>query len=101
MLLVILLKHILLLKVSEQHHDLVQDALNVVVGHPLQALAQLVIHKQADELWAALTQIDEGLKAMIQHILEGLVIVERHSNDPARVASCQLGCAGMTWQAAS
>ena len=83
MLLVVLLKDILLLEVSEQHHDLVQNALNVIVCHPLQALAQLVVHEQADELWAALTQVDEGLKAVVQNILEGLVIVEGCGDDSA------------------
>lgn len=83
MLLVVLLKHVLLLEVSKQHHDLVQHALNVIVCHSLQALAQLVIHEQANELWAALTQVDEGLKAMVQDILKGLVIVEGGGNDPA------------------
>lgn len=83
MLLIILLKDILLLEVSKQHHDLVQNTLNIIVCHSFQALAQLVIHEQADELWAALTQVDERLKAMVQDILECLVVVERGGNDPA------------------
>lgn len=83
MLLIILLKDILLLEVSKQHHDLVQNTFNIIVCHSFQALAQLVIHEQADELWAALTQVDERLKAMVQDILECLVVVERGGNDPA------------------
>ena len=83
MLLVVLLKHIFLLQVSEQHHDLVQDALNIILIHALQAPPQLVIHEKADVFWAALAQVDEGLKAVVQHILEGLVIVEGVGDDPA------------------
>ena len=83
MLLVVLLKHILLLEVSKQHHDLVQHTLNVIVCHSLQALAQLVVHEKTDELWAAKTQIDEGLKAMVQDILKGLIVVEGGGDDPA------------------
>ena len=83
MLLVVLLEDILLLEVSEQHHDLVQNTLNVIVCHSLQALTQLVVHEQADEFWAALAQVDERLKAMVQDILECLVIVEGGGNDPA------------------
>lgn len=83
MLLVVLLKDILLLEVSEQHHDLVQYTLYIIVCHALQALAQLVIHEQADELWAALAQVDERLKAMVQDILKCLVIVEGGGNNPA------------------
>ena len=83
MLLVVLLKHILLLEVSEEHHDLVQDTLNVIVSHALQALTQLVVHEQADELRAALAEVDERLKAVVQHVLESLVVVEGGGDDPA------------------
>ena len=83
MLLVVLLKDILFLKVSEQHHDLIQDTLDVILRHALQALAQLVIHEQADVFRASLTQVDEGFKAVVQDVLERLVIVEGHSNDSA------------------
>jgi len=82
-LLVILLKDVLFLKVSEQHHDLIQDTLNVILWHALQALAQLVIHEQANVFRAPLTQVDEGFKAVVQDILESLVIIERRSNDSA------------------
>lgn len=76
MLLVVLLKHILLLQVPKQHHDPVQHALHIILIHALQASPQLVIHEEADVLRAALAQVDEGLKAVVQDILEGLVIVE-------------------------
>ena len=83
MLLVILFEDVLFLKVSEQHHDLVKDSFDVIFAHAFQALAQLIIHEQADVLRTALTQVDERLKAVIQSVLESLVVVERHSNDPA------------------
>ena len=96
MLLVVLLKHVFLLEVSEQHHDLIQHTLNVIVCHSLQALAQLVVHEQANELWAALTQVDEGLKAMVQDILKGLVIVERGGDDPALKKDLRKGVKQLT-----
>lgn len=92
MLLVVLLKDILLLEVSKQHHDLIQYTLNVVVCHTLQPLAQLVIHEQTYELRAALTQVDEGLKAVVQDILKGLVVAEGGRNDPAQSKVTEDGC---------
>ena len=61
-LLVVLLKDVLLLEEAEEHHDLVQHRLDIILVHALQPLPQLVIHEQGDELGRPLVQVDEVLK---------------------------------------
>mmetsp|Transcript_2907 Transcript_2907/g.8203 ORF Transcript_2907/g.8203 Transcript_2907/m.8203 type:complete len:222 (+) Transcript_2907:1092-1757(+) len=62
---VILLKHILLLEESEEHHDFIQHNLCIIFSHSLKTSSQLVIHEQGDELRRSQVQVDEVLKCLI------------------------------------
>jgi hypothetical protein len=83
MLLVVLLKEILLLQVPKQHHDLVQNLLDIVLTETADALPQPVIHKQADVLRTAGAQVYEELERRVDNVLERLVVVEGLADDPA------------------
>jgi hypothetical protein len=75
-LLVVLLKDVLLLEEAENHHDLVERLLDLVLGGALEAELELVVDEERQILGALVVEVDKVLKGLVDGVLEGLVRVE-------------------------
>mmetsp|Transcript_31817 Transcript_31817/g.61229 ORF Transcript_31817/g.61229 Transcript_31817/m.61229 type:complete len:652 (+) Transcript_31817:470-2425(+) len=89
MLLVILLEDVLLLQVAEEHHDFVEQRVNLLVRGAAHALAHVLVHEEGDVLWRSLVEVEEELKRLVERVVELLVPVKGALND-SRVLVAQL-----------
>ena len=77
MVLVVAFEDVLLLQEAKQDHRLVKDALNLLFGHPFDALLQLVIDEERKVFGRFRVQVEEVFEIGRYLLLEYLVAVER------------------------